>query len=47
MVNQVQEAQRVPGRMNPRRNTLRHLVIKLTKIKDKDKILKASRKNDN
>ena len=47
IVNQVQEAQRVPGRMNPRRNTLRHLVIKLTKIKDKDKILKASRKNDN
>ena len=47
IVNQVQEAQRVPGRMNPRRNTLRHLVIKLTKIKDKDKILKATRKNDN
>ena len=37
MVNQVQEAQRVPGRMNPRRNTLRQSVIKPTKIKDKDK----------
>ena len=36
--NQVQEAQRAPGRINPRRNTLRHIVIKLTKIKDKDKI---------
>ena len=48
IINQVQEAQRVPGRMNPlRRNTLRHIVIKLTKIKDKDKILKATRKNDN
>ena len=42
-VNQVQAAQRVPGRINPRRNTLRHIVIKLTKIKDKDKILKATR----
>ena len=38
IVTQVQEAQRVPGRINPRRNTLRHIVIKLTKIKDKDKI---------
>ena len=43
IVNQVQEAQRVPGRINPRRNTPRHIVIKLTKIKDKDKILKATR----
>ena len=42
-VNQVQEAQRVPGRINPRRNMLRHIVIKLTKIKDKEKILKATR----
>ena len=40
-VNQVQEAQRVPGRMNPRMNTLRYTVIKLTKIKDKYKILNA------
>ena len=37
IVNQVQEAQRVPGRINPRRNTLRHIVIKLTKIKVKIK----------
>ena len=42
-VNQVQEAQRVPGKVNTRRNTLRHTVIKLTKIKDKDKLLKATR----
>ena len=35
--------QRVPGRINLRRNTQRHIVIKLTKIKDKDKILKATR----
>ena len=37
-VNQVQEAQKIPGRINPRRNTLRHTEIKLTKIKDRDKI---------
>ena len=43
IVNQVQEVQRVPGRINPSRNTLRHIVIKLMKIKDKDKILKAAR----
>ena len=43
IVNQDQEAQRVPGRINPRRNTLRHIAIKLTKIKDRDKILKATR----
>ena len=43
LVNQVQEAQRVLGRINPRRNILRHIVIKLTKIKDRDKILKPTR----
>ena len=42
-VTQVQEVQRVPGRINPRRNMLRHIVIKLTKVKDKEKILKAAR----
>ena len=42
IVNQVQEAQKVPGRINPRRNTSRHIVIKLTKIKDRDKILKTT-----
>ena len=42
-VNQVQEAQRVPGRINSRRNTLRHIVIKQTKTKDRGKILKATR----
>ena len=40
---QVQEAQRVPYRKNPRRNTPGHLVIKLAKIKDKEKLLKATR----
>ena len=35
IVNQVQEAQRVPDRINPRRNTPRHIIIKLTKIKER------------
>ena len=43
IVNQVQEAQSVPGRINPRRNTSRHIVIKLTKIQDKDQTLEATR----
>ena len=43
IATQVQEAQRVPGRMNPRKNMPRHIVIKLTKIKDKEKLLKAIR----
>ena len=37
------EAQRAPVGINPRRNTWIHIVIKLAKIKDKDKILKATR----
>ena len=43
IVNQVQEAQRVPYRINPRRNTPRHILIKLSKITYKEKILKAAR----
>ena len=43
MVNQVQEAQRVSYRINPRRNTPRHILIKLTKTKHKERILKAAR----
>ena len=41
--NQVQEAQRVPYRINPRRNTPRHILIKLSEIESKEKILKAAR----
>ena len=41
IVSQVQEVQRVPYRINPRRNTPRHILIKLSKIKYKEKILKA------
>ena len=43
MVNQVQEAQRVPYSINLRENTPRHRLIKLTKIKHREKILKAAR----
>ena len=43
IATQVQEARRISGRINPRINTLRHIVIKLTKIKDKEKLLKATR----
>ena len=46
-VNQVQEVERVPCRINPRRKTLRHIVIKWIKIKDKDKIVKATKENEN
>ena len=42
-VNQVQEAQRVPYRINPRRNMPKHILIKLSKRKYKEKILKAAR----
>ena len=44
IVNQVQEAQRVPYRINPRRSTPRHILIKLSEIKFKEKVLKASKK---
>ena len=43
IVSQVQEAQRVPYRINPKRNTPRHILIKLTKTKHKERILKAAR----
>ena len=43
IVNQVQETQRVPYRINPRRNMPKHTLIKLTKTKHKEKILKATR----
>ena len=39
---EVQEAQRVPKKLDPKRNTSRH-IIKLPKIKDKERILKATR----
>ena len=46
IVNEVQEAQKAPYRINPRRNTPRHILIKLTKTKHKERILKAAREKE-
>ena len=43
---QVQEAQGVPKNLDPRRNTPRHIIIKLPTIKDKERILKAAREEE-
>ena len=43
---EVQEAQRVPKKLHPRRNTPRHIIITLPKIKDKERILEAAREKD-
>ena len=43
IATQIQENQRVPNRINPRCNTPRHILIKLTKIKHKEQTLKAAR----
>ena len=40
---QVQEVQKAPNKMNPKRLTPRHMIIKMTKVKDKKRILKAAR----
>ena len=42
IVNQVQETQRVPYRINPRRNMPRHILMKRPKTKHKERILKAA-----
>ena len=42
----VQEAQRVTNKLDPKNNTPRHIIIKLPKIKDKEKILKAAREKE-
>ena len=44
--HKVQEAQRVPKKLDPRRNIPRHIIITLPKIKDKERILKAARKKE-
>ena len=43
---EVLEAQRVPKKLDPRRNTPRHILIKLPKIKDKERISKAAREKE-
>ena len=44
--SEVQEAQRVPKKLDPRKHTPRHIIIKLPKVKDKERILKAEREKD-
>ena len=43
---ELQEAQRTPKKLDPRRNTPRHILITLPKIKDKERVLKAARENE-
>ena len=43
---EVQEVQRVPKKLDPRKHTPRHIVITLPKIKDKERILKAAREKE-
>ena len=43
---EVQEAQRIPKKLDPRKHTPRHIIITLAKIKDKERILEAAREKD-
>ena len=43
---EVQEAQRVPKKLDPRRNTPRHIIIPLAKMKQKERILEAAREKE-
>ena len=45
-LQEVQEAQGVPNKLDPRRNAPRHIIITLAKIKDKERILKAAREQE-
>ena len=42
-VTQIQETQRVPSKRNPKRSTARHIIIKMSKFQDRERILKAAR----
>ena len=44
-VTQIQEAQTVPNKLDSKKPTWRHIIIKMTRLKDKDRILKATREN--
>ena len=43
-VTQIQETQRIPIKTNPKKTTSRHIIIKMGKFQDKERILKAARK---
>ena len=42
-VTQIQEAQTVPNKLDSKKPTWRHIIIKMTRLKDKERILKATR----
>ena len=46
IVSQMMEGHRFPNTRDPRRTTLRHIIIKMVKIKDKDRVLKATRERE-
>lgn len=45
--NRIQEAQRVPKKMNPKKSIIKHITIKIAKVRDKEKILKAAKNKNN
>ena len=45
--SKIQEAQRAPNKFNPNRTTQTHIIIKMAKVKDKERILKAAREKQN
>ena len=45
-LQEVQEAQRAPKKLDPRRNTPRHIIITLPKTKEEERILEAAREKD-
>ena len=44
-VTQAQETQRILNKLDPKRPTSRNIIIKITRLKDKERILKARRKS--
>ena len=44
-ITQVQEAQRVPNKLDQKRPTLRHIIVKMTRLEDKERIPKATEKS--
>ena len=42
----LQEAQRIPNKLDPKRTTPRHIIIKMPKVKEKERILKAAREKE-
>ena len=45
-VTQIQETQRIPIKRNPNRPTARHIIIKMAKVQDKERMLKAARERN-